>query len=103
MSARNQSMEYQLWNVDYVGDMELLEHIQRKWTRAISGMSDMPHDERRRYLDLFSVKGRLLRADLIRVWKLLKYQSPLSPDGLFVFLPIRNNRNHSFNIFLPRA
>ena len=34
--------------------MKKLERVQRKWTRAFSGMSDLPYDERLRRLDLYS-------------------------------------------------
>ena len=59
-----------------MGDMKLLERIQRKWSRAISGISDMLNDERLIHLDLYSVKGRLLRAEMIYVWKIFGVKSP---------------------------
>ena len=64
-----QKIEYgcQLWIVDYVRDMKLLERIQRKWARAISGMADTFYDEHLRHLDLFSVNCRLLKSDLVYV------------------------------------
>ena len=48
-----------LWNVGYLGDLRLFERIQRRWTCAVPGKSDVPCDERLRRLDLFSFKGHL--------------------------------------------
>ena len=93
-------LEYgcQFWNVDYVGDIKLLERIQRKWTRVIRGISDMLYDERMRHLELYSVRIRLLRADLSYVWKKFNGESPLTSDDQSVLLPSRNNRGHCFKI-----
>ena len=69
------------------GYMKLPERIQRRWACAFSDMSDMPYyDQRLRHLDLFSVNGSLLRADLIFVWKIFKGQSSLTLGTLFYLL-----------------
>merc|ERR1719341_1430248 len=65
-----------LWNVGYLGDVRLLERVQRRWTREVSGLEDFPYEERLRRLDLFSFPGRLLRTDLILVYKILHSKRP---------------------------
>ena len=91
-----------LWNVGYLGDLRLLERIQRRWTRAVSGMTDVPYDERLRRLDLFSFKGRLLRTDLILVWKILNGKCAIESDKIFTFVSgVR--RGHRYKIFVPRT
>ena len=52
-----------LWNSGYSQDLKRLESIQRLWTRNILGLRDQEYGDRLRALDLFSVKGSLLRAD----------------------------------------
>ncbi len=47
-----------------VGCFKLLESVQRSWTHHIEGMSDLPYAVRLQVLDLYSVQGRLVRADL---------------------------------------
>ena len=56
-----------LWNLGYIGDLKLMESIQRRWTRAIDSVSHLSYGERLQQLDLYSVYGRLLRADIIMV------------------------------------
>ena len=58
--------------MQYIGDIKFLERIQRRWTRAVSGLSDLPYSERLRRLDLFSYQGCLLRSDLMWVWKIMQ-------------------------------
>ena len=60
-----------VWNVGYVGDVTLLESVQRRWTKKIDGMSNLSYGERLRSLKLFSIKGRLLCSDLIKYWRIV--------------------------------
>ena len=58
-----------LWNVGYLGDSRLLESVQHRWTKQVAGFSNLSYRERLHNLGLFSIRGRLLRADLIKYWK----------------------------------
>ena len=97
-------LEYgsQVWSLGYLGDLRSLERVQRRWTRAMRGLEVLPYPERLRILGLFSVQGRLLRADLIQTWKILSGKSAISPAQLFQ-LDMSSRRGHSKKIFLPRA
>ena len=92
-----------LWNVGYICDTKLLERVQRRWTRAISGMEDLSYQERLRRLNLFSFQGRMLRADLILVWKIFYGKCGIKPDDLFVLAGDSQTRGHPLKIFVPRC
>ena len=66
-------MEYAscLWHTEYIGDSRVLESVERRWTREIDEVREMSYLNRLKCLDLFSVQGRLLRRDLITVWKIM--------------------------------
>ena len=59
----------------------------------------MSYGERLRVLDMYSVKGRLLRNDIIKYWKIFHRQCSISPEDVFVPAPQTGNRGHSFKIF----
>ena len=90
-----------LWNTGYIGDVRILERVQRRWTRAVHGLETVEYGDRLRHLNLFSVQGRLLRSDLIMVWKIFNGKCAVSPDMLFTMnaLPMRG---HNLKIFKPR-
>ena len=50
-----------VWNTGYLCDSRLLEGVQRRWTKQVRGLYDYSYGERLQYLDLYSVKGRLMR------------------------------------------
>ena len=90
-----------IWNVGYVGDVNRLESVQRDLTRRISGLSECSYDEKLRQLDLYSVKGRLLRTDLIQYWKLFHGKCPFASEEIFT-LDKRVSRGHNHRIFKER-
>ena len=98
-------LEYasQVWNVGYLSDIRLLERVQRRWTRSIQGFEDLGYHERLRRLDLFSFRGRLLRSDLILVWKIFHGLSVISPQDLFELSRSSRTRGHNYKIFVPRS
>ena len=88
-----------VWATGYIGDLTLLENIQRRWTRNIDGMQGLEYSERLLRLELYSVKGRLLRADLIKCWKIFHNKSTIKPHDIFSFNAYGRTRGHKFKIF----
>ena len=92
-----------VWNSGFITDLSLLESVQRRWTKKISGLVDMSYEQRLKSLDLFSVKGRLLRADLIKCWKIFHNMSPISPSDLFLPTPITTTRGHCYKLYVTQC
>ena len=91
-----------LWNMGYVGDLKLVERIQRRWTRAITSIEHLSYGERLRQLDLYSMYGRLLRADLILTWKIFNNKCAIKPADLFKPSLSQITRGHSKKIQVER-
>ena len=92
-----------LWCTGYAEDMRKLERVQRRWTKQVDGLHDLPYSERLRKLNLFSVQGRLVRADLIQYWKILHGKSTISPEDVFHQPLRRGTRGHCLKLYVTRA
>lgn len=91
-----------VWFTGYVGDSKKLESVQRRWTKRVKGFDDLTYDQRLKELDLYSIKGRLLRNDLKMVWKVLHGFYP-GLDDLFILNANDRTRGHSYRLFIPRV
>ena len=93
-----------VWNVGYVGDLKLLESVQRRWTKQVEGLGDLEYGERLRQLQLFSIKGRLLRSDLVKCWKVVCGDGVAADlSVLFDRAPDRRTRGHPYKLLSPRS
>ena len=92
-----------VWNTGYMGDMRLLEGVQRRWTKRVSNLSNLDYRSRLEVLNQYSVAGRLLRNDLIQYWKICHGKSPVRPLDLFTLAPPSATRGHRYKISLVRT
>ena len=60
-----------IWSPQYMKDIELLENVQRRATRLIPGLRDLPYEDRLRTLRLPTLRYRRLRGDMIETYKML--------------------------------
>ena len=94
---------FPVWNTGFLGDSKLLESVQCCWTKYIDGMRDMDYAVCLRSLGLYSGKGRLLRANLMKYFKNFNGLSVISPSDLFVLSPAVHTCVHRLKILKPRV
>ena len=98
-------LEYanQVWCPHLRKHIESIENVQRRATKQIPGMSDLPYEERLKKLKLPTLAYRRTRGDMIEVYKILtkKYDEQVAN-----FLPLRvdsNTRGHNFKLYKDRS
>lgn len=68
----------------------------------MEGLSDLSYADRMSIFNLFFVRGRLLRADLVQVWKILSSESHVL-TSLFNPALYSGTRGHRFKRFVSQA
>lgn len=93
-----------VWCVGYSEDLHLLESVQRRWTKRVEGMSGLHYGARLRALDLFSVRGRFIRSDLIKYWKILCTDAGgYDLSAMFQRSLNENARGHRHRLLMPHC
>ena len=91
-----------VWNVGYLMDVRRLESLQRRWTREVAGLDGLVYSARLHRLDLFSIRGRLMRIDLIKIWKCFQSEVDVGLCSLFEMARGERTRGHRFKLAVPR-
>src|SRR5664279_3813613 len=74
-----------IWNPTHVFLIELIENVQRNFTRRIPSLAAKSYHERLAALNLEPLELRRLRFDLIYYYKVINNLSPLDSNNIFSF------------------
>ena len=94
-------LEYcvQAWSPVLKKDIVVLEKVQRRATKLIKHLSQLPYEERLKQCGLTTLEKRRSRGDLIEAYKIITGKEDLTPAMFFEQPPIQSTRGHRFKLF----
>ena len=92
-------LEYasQVWNPLYLGDIKLIESVQRRYTKGIPGLYDHTYGQRLQSLEIDTLEFRRLKQDLIFAFKLIRGYLNVDYKNFFK-IKVSQTRGHQFTI-----
>ena len=73
-------------------DIELLEKVQRKFTRNVSGLNTKTYEDRLKELDLLTLENRRVYLDLMEVYKMIYGISKINRAEIFELVSDQDRR-----------
>jgi ribonuclease P/MRP protein subunit RPP40 len=83
-------------------EVYLLERVQRRGTKGVAGLKNVPYSERLHRLRLFSLSYRRNRVDLIYTWRILQGNLGGDLKEFFTVVDGSLTRGHELKLYKPR-
>ena len=89
-----------IWSPLFKRQSVAIENVQRRATRLLPSLSDLPYSNRLGFLKLPSLKYRRLRGDLIQLYKIVHGCYNVDYRTFFNFSHVTSTRGDKFKIFI---
>ena len=87
----------------FVTDLNIIESVQRRATRYVQDVSNLPYHDRLLHLNLPALSCRRFRADMIMTYNILHNNVNLDPNEFFQLRSNSITRGHNYKLFKPHA
>ena len=88
-----------IWSPQQKQHIECVERVQRRFTKRLSGMSQLSYEERLKCTGLQSLELRRLQFDLIWCYKIVFGLVKVDSSAFFQFSPCINTRGHRYKLY----
>ena len=92
-----------IWSPATVCNIEAIESVQRRFTKRLPGLSNLPYRERLKSLDIPSLELRRLQTDLFWCYKIIFGMVDVKCDEFFALSTFTSTRGHSYKLYKHRS
>jgi len=92
-----------VWSPHLVKDIELIEAVQRRFTKYLPGLYDVSYKERLRIVGLERLDVRRLFIDLVTAYKIIFGHTGLNSKDFFQLNHEHRTRGHNYKLSVPQV
>jgi len=89
------------WSPHYVKDIKSIESVQRKFTKRLTGLWNVPYAERLKRTGLERLDVRRVRADLLLAYKIIFGLTNVDSAQFFQLSHNVETRGHDYKLYIP--
>lgn len=93
----------EVWSPFWLKDIDMIENVQRRFTKKCNGLWDVPYVDRLNILKLEPLELRRIKRDLQMVYKIIHNLVSLNFDDFFILSPSTQTRGHQWKLYPKRA
>ena len=90
-----------IWYPLFKTDALEIEKVQRRATKLVPELKDLPYEERLKSLNITTLAYRRERSDMLQVFRIVKQIDKIPFDTFFTLNP--RNRGHPYKLFKPSS
>ena len=91
-----------IWGPFNHADQKLIEGVQRRATKLVTEIKELPYQERLKHLGLPSLYYRRRRGDMLAMYQIFNGGLDIQPEKFFTLAP-PGTRDHSMKLSKPQA
>ena len=92
-----------IWHPILIRDMSEIEKVQKRATKLVTGLEDLPYENRLKTLNITTLEYRRNRNDMLQVYRLINGLDNTDLNLFFQLDTSRRTRGHSYKLTKPRA
>ena len=95
-----------VWSPHRIDLVNKLEDVQRRFTRKLNGLANLPYAKRLEILGLDALQTRRIKSDLVHCYSIVYGHSCMKPGDFFVLhssISTSITRGHNFKWFKPQC
>ena len=92
-----------VWCPYLIKDIDILENVQRRFTRFLPSLRDLPYNARLTHLNLDTLYARRLRFDLTTIYKIFHGLIKIDRSSLFHLSTDLRTRGHNYKLFMSHS
>ena len=92
-----------VWSPRFTKDINLIENVQRRFTKYLPGMFNKSYDERLTILNLDKLEARRIKADLITTYKIIFGHITIDSGKFFRIKNYNITRGHKYKLTITNA
>jgi len=93
----------QIWSPHQISLINLVEGVQRSFTKRLPGLASLSYADRLALLQLQSLEHRRLLTDLVTCFNIVHGYTALTFEDFFSYSNLKTTRGHRFKIVIPLA
>ena len=90
-----------IWSPYLINEIELIEKVQRRFTKRLRGFNNLSYGSRLARLGLCTSELRRLHFDLMFCYKIVFGLVHVNCDDFFTFATSANTRGHDYKLYIP--
>ena len=92
----------QVWSPHLKKHIDMIENVQKRATKQIPGLKDLPYEDRLKELNLPTLAYRRIRGDLIETYKIASGKYDPEVSDILTFTENTATRGHKYKLFKKR-